>query len=82
MPCERSRRRRAASSSSSVTTMPPSPMGRFLFEKKLKQPIAPNVPQARPVERGPRRVRRVLDHGEPVSAASASTASMSHAKPP
>ena len=47
--------------------MPPSPIGTFLFEKKLKQPTAPNVPQARPVVAAADRVRRVLDHGEAVS---------------
>ena len=45
MPCERSSLIRAATSSSSVTTMPPSPTGRFLFEKKLYAPAMPKVPR-------------------------------------
>ncbi len=58
---------RAARSSSSVTTMPPSPIGRFLFEKKLKQPTvrASRMPARR--ERRPDRVRGVLDHGDAVA---------------
>src|SRR5947209_6444693 len=33
----------SATASSSVTTMPPSPIPRFLFEKKLNAPARPNV---------------------------------------
>ena len=39
---------RAATSSSDVTTIPPSPTGRFLFEKKLKQPTPPREPSGWP----------------------------------
>ena len=37
-----------ASASSSVASMPPSPVVMFLLEKKLKQPISPQVPSCRP----------------------------------
>src|SRR5215510_6546864 len=44
MPCERSSLRRSASSSLLVVSIPPSPVVRFLLEKKLKQPISPMLP--------------------------------------
>ena len=48
MPCERSSLSRSAISSSSVVTIPPSPMARFLFEKKLKAEARPTLPTWRP----------------------------------
>ena len=47
-------------SSSSVTTMPPSPTARFLFEKKLNAPAAPERAQVPPADPRPGGVRGVL----------------------
>jgi hypothetical protein len=82
IPWERSSRNLSASSSSSVTTIPPSPTGMFLFEKKLKQPMLPTVPHFFVPQVAPGAWAASSSTTSPWRSATASTASMSHANPP
>ena len=60
-PWLRSRRAVSATRSSSVVTAPPSPVVTILRGWKLRQPISPSEPQARPAAAGAERAGRVLD---------------------
>ena len=72
----------AASSSSSVTIMPPSPIGRFLFEKKLKQPSVAERPAGPPADGAPGACAASSITMRPCALGDLRTASMSHGKPP